>query len=80
MLLNCLDDPKKALSKARFLLPIGLLVVSCGIAWPHAIAPYLHLPSGMNDSIQGFCLGLGIALEICSVIAVRKLSNSLRAN
>lgn len=75
MFMTCLhDDPTKALSKARLLLPLGLLLVSCGIAWSHAIAPHLHLPSGMNDSIQDFCIGLGITLEIGSVVLVRKLS------
>jgi len=80
MLMNCSHDPNKALSTARFLLPLGLLILSCGIAWPHVIAPFLHLTLGMNDSIQGFCIGLGVTLEIGSVVLVRKLTNRPRTD
>jgi hypothetical protein len=79
MCINYLDDPKKSLSRARLLLPLGLLVVSGGIAWPH-IALSLHIQPGMNDGIQGFCLGLGIALEIGSAVLVGKLRNRPRTN
>jgi phosphate/sulfate permease len=79
MLMNCSTDPNKTLAIARLLLPIGLLVVSFAIAWPH-LAPFLHLPPATNDSIQGFCVGLGIALEIGSMILVRKIRNSPRTN
>jgi hypothetical protein len=80
MFTNCLYDPKKGLVRARFLLPIGLLVVICGIEWPSVFAPHLHLPSWTNDLIQGFCLGLGIALEIGSVVLMRKFGNCPRTN
>jgi hypothetical protein len=81
MFMTCIyNDPKKTLFRARLLLPIGLLVVSCGIAWPHVFAPFLHLTPGMNDSIQGFCFGLGITLEIGSAVLVRKLGNRPRTN
>jgi hypothetical protein len=81
MFVNCLhDDPRKTLPKARLLLPFGLLVLSLGTAWPHVIAPHLHPAQGMNDLIQGFCVGLGITLEIGSVVLVRKLGNRLRTN
>ncbi len=80
MFIMCSQDPKRALSKARFLLPLGLLLVSCGIAWPHVFTPLLHLPPGTNDSIQGFCIGLGITLEIGSVALARKIANRSGTN
>ena len=81
MCMNCLhQDPKKHLSKARLLLPLGLLILSCGILWPRTFAPFLHLPVGMNDPIQGFCIGLGITLEIGSVALVCRIRSHARTS
>ncbi len=84
MLMNCSYDSKKCMSMALFMLSIGLLVASCGVSWTH-IAPHLHLSADMNDTIRGFCFGVGITLEIesvviGSVVLMRKLGNRPRTN
>ncbi len=71
MLLLCLHDPKTMQTVARIMLPAGLLALGCGIAWPHLLAPRFHLQAGPSDFVQGFCMGLGITLEIGSAVAMR---------
>ena len=80
---NCVYDPKKFRAGAMLLLSIGLLVGICGTEWPSVFAPHLHLSSGTNDFIRGFCSGLGITLEIVSLVAlvlVCKCRNCPRTN
>ena len=78
MLLLCSHDPKKMQAAARIMLPMGLLVLSCGLAWPHLLAPLFHLTAGQNDFVQGFCMGLGITLEMGAVVAMRVAASRLK--
>ena len=72
MLLVDSPDSKKSLPVDLLLLSVGLLVLSCDIAWQHVLAPLLHLRTAHDDFFQGFCIGLGLALEaVALVILVR---------
>ncbi len=75
MFLNCSCDLIKNRPAAMRMLAVGLLLVSCGIAWPRIVAPHLHLQTGVNDFVQGFCMGLGITIEIGSVVLIRIIAN-----
>ena len=81
MLLNCLTKSKKSLPAALLLLSVGLLLLSCGIAWQHTFGPILHFSPDQSDFFHGFCIGLGLALEIAAlfllglIIAIRSKSS-----
>jgi len=74
MLFNHSLDSKKSLSAALVLLSVGLLLLSCGIAWQHAFAPLLHLGAQQNDFFHGFGIGLGLALETAAVVILVRIS------
>jgi hypothetical protein len=75
MLLNCFSDSIKSRPFAMRMLAAGLLMVSCGSAWPRILAPHLHLQAGVDDFVQGLCFGLGIAIEIGAVVLLRLIAN-----
>ena len=74
MLFNRSLDSKKSLSAALVLLSVGLLLLSCGIAWQHAFAPLFHLSAAYNDFFHGFGIGLGLALESAAVVMLVRIS------
>jgi hypothetical protein len=80
MLLNCLTESKKSLPIALLLLSVGLFSLSCGVAWQHTFGPMLHFSADRNDFFHGFCIGLGLTLEIAAlfllgrIIAIRSKS------
>jgi hypothetical protein len=74
MILNCSPNSTKSLPAALLLLSAGLLALPCGIAWQHAFAPLFHLSSGPNDFVRGFCIGLGLALEIIALVMLARTS------
>lgn len=76
MLLNDTPDSQKSLPAALLLLSVGLLVLSCGIAWQHAFAPLLHLRAAHDDFFHGFCIGLGLALETGALVMLVRISFS----
>jgi hypothetical protein len=76
MLLNGSPDSSKNLPAALFLLSAGLLVFSCGIAWQHALAPLFHLSAGPNDFFHGFCIGLGLTLEVIALVMLVRISRN----
>jgi len=69
-----LNDSKKSVSAALLLLSVGLLLLSCGVAWQHAFAPLLHLSAAQDDFIHGFSMGLGLTLEIAAVVMLVRIS------
>ncbi len=69
-----LNDSKKSVSAALLLLSVGLLLLSCGVAWQHALAPLLHLSAAQNDFFHGFGIGLGLTLEIAALVMLVRLS------
>ena len=73
MLINCSQNLKNR-PAALILLSIGLLVLSCGVAWQHAFAPFFHLSAGPNDFIHGFCMGLGLTLEVIALVMLARIS------
>jgi hypothetical protein len=73
MLLNCIHDPKKSLSVALLTLVIGLLIVSCGATWQRAFAPILHLSMAQNDFFHGFCVSLGLTLEVAALVVLVRI-------
>lgn len=73
MLLNCIHDPKKSQSIALLTLVIGLLIVSCGATWQRAFAPILHLSIAQNDLFRGFCIGLGLTMEVVAVAVLARI-------
>lgn len=75
MLLNCLLNSKKSLPVAISLLSTGLLVLCGGIAWQHAFAPIFHLSADVNDFFHGFCVGLGLTLEIFAVVLLARINS-----
>jgi hypothetical protein len=76
MLLNCSLNSKNGLPAALLLLSAGLLVLSCGIAWQNAFTPHVHLSTNANDFFQGFCVGLGLTLEIIALVMLGRISAS----
>jgi hypothetical protein len=73
MLLNDSPDSKKSLPKALFLLALGLLLLICAINWQHTYSPLLHLAMAHEDFIQGFCIGLGLALEAVALVMLVRI-------
>lgn len=73
MILNCMNDPKKSLSTALLTLVIGLLIVTCGATWQRVFAPILHLSTTQNDFVHGFCLGLGLTLEVVAIVVLARI-------
>jgi uncharacterized protein YjeT (DUF2065 family) len=69
-----LNDSKKSLSAALLLLSVGLLLLSCGVAWQRVFAPLLHLPTAQNDFFHGFSMGLGLVLEIAALVMLVRIS------
>ncbi len=69
-----LNDPKKSLSFAVLLLSLGLLLLSCGVAWQHAFAPLFHLSPTPSDFFHGFSIGLGLALEVIALVMLVRIS------
>ncbi len=57
-------DSPKPVSTGLALLIVGLMMIVCSTAWQHVFAPMLHLSAGMNDFARGFCIGLGLTLEL----------------
>lgn len=74
MFLNNCVNSKKNLPSALFLLSAGLLVSTCGVAWQHAFAPLFHFSAGPNDFVRGFCIGLGLTLEIIAVVMLARIN------
>jgi hypothetical protein len=68
MLLNDSPDSRKCRTTALLLLSVGLLLLSCGIAWQHAFAHLLHLQTAHDDFYHGFCIGLGLAMETGALV------------
>ena len=68
MLLNCLTESKKSLPLALLMLSVGLFSLSCGVAWQHVFAPLLHFSPDRNDFLHGFCIGMGLALDIAALV------------
>jgi F0F1-type ATP synthase membrane subunit c/vacuolar-type H+-ATPase subunit K len=73
MFLNCSCDLNKSRPAAMRMLAIGLLLVSCGIAWQHVFAPLLHLSADQDDFFRGLCMGLGITLEIMALVVLARI-------
>ena len=63
-----LNDPKKSLSFAVLLLSVGLLLLSCGVAWQHVFAPLLHLSTTQSDFFHGFSIGLAENLGMKTMV------------
>ena len=74
-----LNDPKKSRSAGLVLLSLGLLLVSCGILWQHALAPMLHLSTAVDDFFHGFSIGLGLTFEMVAVVVLMRV-NACRTN
>ena len=74
MLLNCFNDPKKTLPAALLTMVVGLLMVTCGATWQRALGPALHLSVAQNDFFHGFCIGLGLSLEVAAVVVLARLA------
>ncbi|MGC9225329.1 MAG: hypothetical protein ACP5E2_15555 [Terracidiphilus sp.] len=81
MLFSCLIESKKSLPVALLMLSVGLFSPSCGAAWQHTLGPILHFSPDRSDFFHGFCIGLGLALEIAAlvllvgIIAIRSKSS-----
>jgi uncharacterized protein YjeT (DUF2065 family) len=73
MFLNCLHDSKKTQSTALLTVVVGLLIVSCGATWQRAFAPLLHLSTSQNDFFHGFCIGLGLTLEVAALVVLVRI-------
>jgi hypothetical protein len=73
MLLNDSPDSSRSLPKALFLLAFGLLLLMYAINWQHTLSPLLHLPIAHEDFIQGFCIGLGLALEAGALVMLVRI-------
>jgi hypothetical protein len=69
-----LNDSKRSVSAALLLLSGGLLLISCGVAWQHTLAPLLHLSAAQSDFFHGFGIGLGLALEIAALVMLVRIS------
>ena len=67
MLFKVLNEPSKSIPTGLALLVVGLLMITCSTAWQHVFAPILHLSPEMNDFARGFCIGLGLTLEVCAL-------------
>ena len=67
------NDSKKCLSAALLLLSVGLLLVSCSVAWQHVFAPLFHLSTAQNDFFHGFSIGLGLALEVAALVMLVRI-------
>lgn len=76
MLLNDSPDSKKSLPVALLLLPGGVLLLSCGIAWQHAFAPPLHLAAGQDDFFHGFCVGWALTVEAGALVMLVRIGHS----
>jgi hypothetical protein len=76
MLLNCMQDAKRTKSVGLALLVIGLLTVAAGTSAKQASAALLHLTPQLNDFAHGFCIGLGIALEIGALVVLARCMGS----
>jgi FtsH-binding integral membrane protein len=74
MFFNHSLNSRKRLSAALLLLSVGLLVLSCGVAWQHAFAPLLHLSAARDDFFHGFSMGLGLTLEIAALVMLVHIS------
>ena len=74
MLLKHSLDSKKGLPAAIALLTVGLLLVTCGMVWQHAIAPVFHLSNGRKDFLHGFSIGLGLTLEVLVVVMLVRMN------
>jgi hypothetical protein len=66
----------KSRSAAMRTLAVGLLLVSCGVAWQRVFAPLFHLSATQNDFFSGLCVGLGITLEIVAAVALARIRAS----
>ena len=73
MLLNDSPDSNRSLPKALFLLTFGLLLLTCANNWQHTYSPLLHLATAHEDFIQGFCIGLGLALEAVALVMLVRI-------
>jgi F0F1-type ATP synthase membrane subunit c/vacuolar-type H+-ATPase subunit K len=76
MLLNDSPDSKKSLPAALLLLSVGLLLLSCGIAWQHTFSPLLHLAARQDDFFHGFCMGLALTLEAGALVLLLRIGRS----
>jgi len=73
MFLNCSCNWMKSRSASMRTLAVGLLLVSCGVAWQHVFAPLFHLSAAQNDFFNGLCIGLGVTLEIIATVALVRI-------
>lgn len=73
MLLRISQDPRKRVAAASLLLSVGLLVLSCAIAWQRALAPLVHPGAALDDFFHGFLIGLGLTFEICAVVLLARI-------
>jgi len=73
MFLNCSCNWMKSRSAAMRTLAIGLLMVSCGLAWQRVFAPLFHLSEAQNDFFSGICIGLGVTVEIVATVALARI-------
>jgi hypothetical protein len=68
-----LNHSRRSVSAALLLLSLGLLLVCLGAVWQHAPGPLLHPAAAQNDFLHGFSIGLGLAMEVVSVVILARI-------